>query len=203
MFQHYGNAYSMIDEYRRRARVLCFVVLLPLALFGCGGAQVASGVAKLNQQWGAENSRVQLALGEKTFQAGKLDIIKAAVTGLADRNVSVLNLDRETGYVLAEGRGIVSGEREKAIFESGAKPAFERETGIPWRYVPGNYTIRINLNIFERGKESLVKMRLSSSVSSNSNVPTAHNLYPDLMREHFRILWEAIDRNLFLQTEGS
>ena len=181
---------------------LGLIVLIVLVQAGCA-AQVAEGIAKLNEQWRLENNRVQLAMGEKTFSAGKVEIIKAAITGFSDQNISILNIDKELGYVLAEGSGIITGAREKEIAITKIHPEFQEATGIQPVYLPGNYRVRINLNIFERGKESLVKMRLSSVVSSAPGTPTAHQLHPDLIREHFKVLWEAIDKHLFMQKQTS
>ena len=182
---------------------LGLVVLIVLSQAGCVESQVIERLTNLYDRYRIENNRIQLAMGEKTFSAGKVEIIKAAITGFSDQNISILNIDKELGYVLAEGSGIITGAREKEIAITKIHPEFQEATGIQPVYLPGNYRVRINLNIFERGKESLVKMRLSSVVSSAPGTPTAHQLHPDLIREHFKVLWEAIDKHLFMQKQTS
>lgn len=112
-------------------------------------------------------------------------------------------MNKEMGYLVAEGSGIIPGNKEKEIWEKEIQPEYEKEsTLLTWSYAPGNYKVRININLFKKVNGLLVKMRFSSTTTSIS-ASKSHTFSPPLMREHYRVLWEAIDKSLFMQKETS
>ena len=181
------------------------IILLSLpSLLGCAAGS-NEALQKMTTRWQIENEKLALSLGEKTFRASKIEILKAILTGFPTKNVSILNMDKDIGYLSGEGSGIVSPEKEREIFDKIVLPEAQKEASfVPWRYVPGNYKLRININIFEKKKDVLVKMRFSATVTQS--VPGQsiyHSIHPATFREHYRVLWEALDKHLFMQKESS
>jgi len=162
-------------------------------------------LTKLSSKWQILNEKMALSLGQKTFQATKKELLQAIVTGFPTVNTSILNMNKEMGFLVAEGSGIISATKEKEIFEKEIKPDYEKEsTLLTWNYTPGNYTVRINVNIFKKKQGLLVKLRLSSKTAGGTpGASVGHVFATPLLREHYRTLWEVIDKSLFMQKETS
>ena len=179
------------------------VIISMLFLAGCYNAQ---GMADLQTSWQKRNESVHLAVGEREIAADEDTIIKGIITASSEINMSVTNLDTNIDFIIIEGSGIISGEIEKRIAEEEVIPEMNEASGIRYKYLPGNYKIRANISLYERDEfNTLVKMRISSTVNASSDTGGGliHELPTPYLKEHYKVIWEAIDRNIFIEREST
>jgi hypothetical protein len=159
----------------------------------------AEAVAIVDAQNQAENEKISVAIGERSFEGDELAVLKAAITGLGNMNLSVITLDRDLGLLVAEGASPFSTDKEKELTES-YRQRLTETTGLKTVYMPGNYTLRITLNIFDTGG-GVTRAKIGiTSITQGESPAKGHNLSPGLFRELHREIWLSIDKELFIQS---
>lgn len=179
-------------------------VMLLAILFsfsGCAGMQV-SALEKITAEDKAKNEQIALASGQRTFDVSKIMLMKAIITAFANKNLTVKNVDKELGFIVAEGGEFIDPAKAKQISEQG-RIARLNEAAFPgaFVYMAGNYTVLSTVNIFEKGEnKNLVKLRFTSRVEGNS--PTKYDGTPsELLLAWYEEIWAEIEQAIFIQRE--
>lgn len=178
------------------------VVVSFFALAGCNQATLAKYYSQKQGEYRAANENVHLTSGEKILRGDQRTIMKGILSGFADLNMSVVNVDQSLGFLSATGVSVLPGDRERVI----VMPVLEKyssETGVPHQYTPGNYEVVANVSIYEYDKQedaSQVKLRLVSRVHGPQQIKN-NELMPELLEAHYRYIWEKIGKHVFIESE--
>jgi len=112
--------------------------------------------------------------------------------------MSVINLDKEVGYILAEGETPISPEKMKELGLANVDKLIER-TGIQWNYVGNNMDVRVTVNLLEKKKNVItVKIGLSSQIASKQSPVRNNELPPSFTNAIYTSLWSEFDKQLFI-----
>jgi hypothetical protein len=178
------------------------VLLAVLFLFsGCAGMQI-SALEKITAEDKAKNEQISLASGKRTFDVPKKILMKAIITAFANKNLTVKNVDKELGFIVAEGGEFLDAAKAKQIALQG-RIARLNEASFPGAFVhtPGNYTVLSTVNIFEKGdNRNLVQLRFTSKVEGNS--PVKYDGTPsEMLSAWYEEMWAEIEQAIFIQRE--
>jgi hypothetical protein len=188
-----------------RNRLLGFFLIVALAslflLNGC--ATVSNEIVKkernLFASWGEENKRQYLALGERVYDKEFDLVFSAIVIAMANSGFSVKNMERASGYILAEGPAPLSAEQEVRVF----KPCLEELNRISgyqrWRPTPGNSIESVTITLLRlQNKRTKVKIRISNVAIKSNASSIYYSSCPSLLAEVYKVVWRAVDKQIFL-----
>jgi hypothetical protein len=181
------------------------VLLAVLFLFNGCAAHLTETMEKVTAEDLNKNKETALAIGQRTFDLPAKLLMKACVTAFSNKNLSVTNLDKEMGFIIAEGGNMLSPEKEKEIMTKRIDRLNKEYAFISWTYKPGNYTLRVNMNLFEKGdKRTLAKMNFSVRVQP-LNTPNSIGTYEappnELLPVWYQQMWDEIEKSIFMQRE--
>ena len=181
-----------------KARGLLFILLVPVFLVACV-SNMAKQLTDLAAEDRVQNNEIALSRGERVFDAPSLTVIKAFITTFSQFNMSVVNLDKEVGYIFAEGDMPVSPEELKELGLANIARLNERTTGAIWQYAGNNMTVRVTVNLFEKEKDVITaKMGVSSRQNAQPGVIVKNELPPSFTDAIYTSLWSEFDKQLFM-----
>ena len=169
-------------------------------LTGCA-AQFKAELNKISEEDRIENQQIFLSMGERTFDIDKINLMKAFITTFTNKNIAVVNMDKEIGYLLAEGSGFLSPQKYKEVGMENVERLNERtgKYGARWTYTPGNDSQRFTINLFDKGKNrTTAKVGISNKVSGNQQIKQ-HELPPMMLTAIYEELWRELEKSLFIQ----
>ena len=175
--------------------------LLALLLFsGCAGMQIAA-LEKNQAEDIIKNKQTAMSVGQRTFDVSKKKLMKAFITAFSNRNLAVMNMDKELGFMVAEGGEFLDPAKVKKIGEERVGRLNEKTFPGAFVYLAGNYVLRITVNLFEKGKNrTLAKMGFTSVT-----VSTAQNKYDGVPSEflpvYYEEMWDELEKAIFVQRE--
>lgn len=128
---------------------MVIILVLSALLYGC----VITGeqTAKWDQANRTQSKQVALSMGERTFEGDKTTFIKAVINAFANKNLTVINMDKDIGFLVAEGFNVLSPDKEKQLFMDKVLPRLEEFFGTPFEYTPGNYKIKVTVTTSTEG----------------------------------------------------
>ena len=182
----------------QRFSVLC---CLPcLLLVGCATMLGMSDAKEraLWAQWGDENKRQHQAFGERVYDKDYDTVFTAIITAFADMGFSVKNMERQSGYILAEGPCPFSAEKEVEI---GQRMVDELNQVSPrvWHVTPGNATKAATMTVVRLAdKRTKVKMRFSTVGIAGNYSSRYYSTYPPLLQAEYEHMWRGLERQIFL-----
>jgi len=155
-------------------------------------------VRALWAKWGERNQQQHIALGERVFDKDFDLVFTGIVTGLSDIGFSIKNMERQSGYILAEGPTPLSAEEEQAISEQMVNE-INAVSPTRWNVRLGNATESVTIVVKRQGADQCkVKMRLAV-VAVDGNYKAKHSAsYPPRLEAEYRKMWQAIQRQIFL-----
>ncbi len=160
--------------------------------------QLNKEMALLSSERRIENQQIFLSIGERTFDVDKSKLIKAFIATFSDKNIAVVNLDKEVGYLLAEGGGLLPPDKHKEIGMAIIKEQNEK-TSVTWQYTPGATTEVFTVNIYEQG-ENRTKAKVGISHKAMNNTQAAYlEPIPIMLTALFEELWSGLEKSLFIQ----
>ena len=173
-----------------------------LALTLCGCATIMGKSLDKERQlwtaWGEQNKRQNQALGERVYDKEFDLVFTAIITGLADIGFSIRNMERASGYILAEGPLPISIEEETRI---GKSMVDELNSVSPrrWNVTPGNAKHAATITVLRIGHgQTKVKIRISVA-EVRGNFSTVYSaIYPPILEEEYKAVWRALERQVFL-----
>lgn len=167
--------------------------LLLIFLTGCA-AQFKAELNKIAEEDRIENQHIFLSMGERTFDVDKITLIKAFITTFTNKNVAVVNVDKEIGYLMAEGSGFLSPQKYKEVCMENVERLNDRtgKYGFQWEYTPGNDTQRFTVNLFNKGKDrTTAKVGISNQIIGTEQIKI-HEFDPMMLSAFYEELWREL-----------
>jgi hypothetical protein len=155
-------------------------------------------VQALHQQWGEEDARVNEALGERIYDKDFDVVFSAAVIGLADIGLVVKNMERQSGYILAEGFGPIPPDQFKKLAQMGADE-LNKVSSRHWSpQVSSSRSVTITVLRLGDQKTKL-KMRIVRPQNSASSSGIHYkDIYPAILQAEYECCWRALEKQMFL-----
>lgn len=179
--------------------ILPFITIL-IVLFSCMTVGFTEKETQLFAEWSQQNKKQNLSLGERVYDK-KFDLIYTSIiTGLSELGFSIKNTERLSGYILAEGPIPLSLDEETRLGEEMVKELNKISPKI-WYVTPGNSTHAVTITTKQINDNQVrVKIRISIiDIRTNGNyVSTSSSIYPPILEEEFRNVWDAIERQIFI-----
>jgi len=173
------------------------VSILFLVLAGCAALRDENKVPELFAQWGEENKKQDLALGEKVYSKNYDQVFTSCITGLASVGLAVKNMERQSGYILAEGPTPIPLTKLKELSEAMVSEINKVSTK-RWYSRVGNSTDSATLTLLKM-KENQTKVKMRIAVTNIKTQGTAyHSSYPPLLAEKYSEVWRAIEKQMFM-----
>ena len=149
----------------------------------------------LQGEWKQRNEQYALVYGQRVFAKDYNKVFTSVVTALSGEGMTVKNMERQSGYIFAEGPNPLPSAKATELGEESVRIIIEK-TGRKDKYITGNYTYVVTVTVSQIDPMSTsVKMRLSMSVNSQDKDKYKFNeLYPRTYLEVQRYLLEKIDR---------
>lgn len=184
----------------KRLSLLVWLALIPLLTAGCATMLGKSDekVRALWSEWGNRNKQQHIALGERVYQKDFDLVFTAVVTGLSDLGLSIKNMERQSGYILAEGPTPLSAEEETRIGQE-MVDQINQVAPTKWYVTPGNATkaATITLKRIADG-QTKVKMRIANVAIHGNYTSRYYSTYPPLLQAEYQKMWQTIERQIFL-----
>ena len=191
--------------------VTAIAILLALLLAACATDNTAlvAFMERKAVEYRQRNEQLALSMGERNFDAPKAEVMRAIIIALANKNMSVTNLDKEMGFVTADGHSIIDPMVERQIYMKDFAECKQEYPDISQKYTPGMLRVRITGTVSAlTGKTCLAKVGVTSANanavqdSQHKIIARYNSMYPGLTAETYRVFWEAVDKALFIQ-EGT
>lgn len=191
-----------------------FIVILMVILSGCGGHRGMLALANEDQ---ALAKKTSLTLEQRTFDTSLPILMKAFVNGFANKGLTVLTLEKDSGFMMAEGPEFLD-------YASLVKVKQDRDTR--WNsklgglgmagYALPDVVLKIVVNLYEKGSnKTLARMKINSEVQAcmhpefgnvvkmelpkkfHSDCPPS----PTMTTLWYQQLWDEIEKSIFMQRE--
>ena len=192
-----------MKQFLTQSKYLLTVIpfLIVLILFnGCAGMQIAA-LEKISTEDKERNKQIILAMGQRTFDLPLKRLMKAVISAFTNKNLSVITLDKEIGYMVAEGGEFLDTEKEKKIMGDRIKRLNDASFAGAFIPTPGNYTVRSTVNFFKKGEnKTLVKLGFTTKVEGNMPIKY-HTTASDVLPAWYEEIWAEIERSIFIQRE--
>ncbi len=153
-------------------------------------------------RWGDENKRQNEALGERVYDKDFDVVFSAIVTSFSDIGFAVKNMERQSGYILAEGPCPMPAEQQRELNQAGCDEMNKAAnlTG-NLRRVPtvGGSTRSVTISLIRLGDhKTKAKMRIAvTSISGNSR-SNYYSIYPPKLEAEYKLNWRALEKQIFL-----
>lgn len=186
-----------------KVNFICKITIIALLCFLLSCARSIpvsrSGHQELIAQWGSENEKQTLALGERIFDKNFDHVFTSCVTGMASAGLSVKNMERQSGYILAEGPDPVPLEKRKVLAQGQVDELNRVSSGLTWSPSYGNSTLAVTLTLLNLNRnQTKIKMRISIVNIKSTAKNTYYSVYPPLYAEDYIGLWRVIEKQLFM-----
>jgi len=176
---------------------LNFIIFIIAFLFISGCVNLA-GERALFSDWGEQNKRQNQMLGERVYDKDSGLVFTAFITGLANMGFVVRNMERQSGYILAEGPLPISIEEEAKIGKS-MSDELNSVSNRGWKATPGNCKIGVTVTILPLGKkQTKAKVHIAMAELRSQAAIQYSQLYPPIIDAAYKAIWPAIDKQIFL-----
>lgn len=151
--------------------------------------------------WHAQREKMALAIGDRSFQRPFARVFDSLTVAMATLGSRVQNMERASGYMtgsipqLEPTRTVAmqeAGMRQYAIAKGYSPAIFDkRNSGGPMDIDFGGMMARsmagFTLSLVRQGpKDTKVKLRFDNVY------------YPELAAEYYKLIWDAVDKQMFL-----
>ena len=155
-------------------------------------------VQALFQQWDEEDAHVNEAMGERVYDKDFDVVFSAAVTGLADIGFVVKNMERQSGYILAEGFGPIPPDQFKKLAQMSADE-LNKVSSRHW-YPQVSSSRAVTITVLRLGdQKTKVKMRIVRPQNSASSSGIHYKeIYPAILQAEYEYCWRALEKQMFL-----
>jgi hypothetical protein len=192
-----------VNKIIRKSLILSFVFLNFFFLNACQTTPTPeSALSKIAAEDEIINKQTSLAMGQRSFDTKKLNLIKAIITAFADNSLTVKNLDKEVGFISAEGTEFLDPKKAEEMGKKHLARLNKAFSPGKFNYTPGNYILNVSVNLFEKGENrTLAKMGFNIIVTGNYSTKS-HTVPSGILPEYYNKMWENIDKALFIQREA-
>jgi len=156
-------------------------------------------VGDLFTQWGEEDARLNQALGERVYDKDFDVAFSAVVTSLSDMGFAVKNMERQSGYILAEGLQPLPKDQElklgQMMCDEINKVSFQR-----WVPRLGNATKSVTISVLRLGdQKTKLKMRIANTaINGGANTTRYQEEYPPILQAEYQFIWRGLEKQIFL-----
>lgn len=187
---------------------ICITILL--ISFGCA-IPSETAIKNYNErkmsEYRVRNKQIALAMGKRKLDFPPNQVIKAIIVAASDNNMTVVNLDKDLGFMLIEGHGFLSDEEGMKICNEVVKRQnLELPDGWEQSCAGNNADIKLTGSVDSKdGRSSLVKIGLSTSNTAtirgldDSVIGEYNDQMPEKVQREYELFWQALDRALFVQ----
>lgn len=153
-------------------------------------------LAALSAQWEKEDARINEAFGERIYDKDPDVVFSAVVTGLANAGLAIKNMERQSGYILAEGPSPIPPDQ----FIKLEQPAVDEINKVSSRknyHANASGPRSVTITVIKFGvQKTKVKMRINRLliISSGSN----SSIYPAVLQADYQCCWRALEGQIFL-----
>lgn len=150
--------------------------------------------------WHAQREKMALAIGDRTFQRPFARVFDSMTVALATLGSRVQNMERASGYItgsipqLEPTRTAAmqqAGMRQYAVAKGYSPAIFDAQSESPFDMDFSGMMSRgmagLTLSLLRQGpKDTKVKLRFDNIY------------YPELVAEYYKVIWAAVDKQMFL-----
>ena len=189
---------------------LNFITVLAVLMVVSGCA----GPGAIKQSFDADRQRVKqvsTSMGQRTFDVSHDILIKAFINAFSSRNLTVLTLEKDAGYIMAEGSQFLNDSEIMRIRnQRDSRLNSELGNSISDSFPLPNVDLRITVNLYEKdGNKTIVKMLINPKVKNcmlyiggrflelEGDCPPP----PEMVSLWYQQLWNDIEKSIFMQRE--
>ena len=180
-------------------RAIPFILVLIL-FSGCAGMQIAA-LEKNQAEDIIKNKQTAMSVGQRTFDVSKKKLMKAFITAFSNRNLAVMNMDKELGFMVAEGGEFLDPTKVKKIGEERVMRLNAKTFPGAFVYLAGNYVLRITVNLFDKGKNRTLAKMGFTSVTQGTYQHKYDGVPSEFLPVYYEEMWDEIEKSLFVQRE--
>jgi hypothetical protein len=181
------------------SRAILMLVIL-LLCNGCAGMQIAA-IEKNQAEDKITNKQTALAVGKRTFDVSKKKLMKAFITAFSNRNLAVMNMDKELGFMVAEGGEFIDPAKIKKLGEERIQRLNKSAFPGAFVYMAGNYMLRITVNLFEKGENRTLAKMGFTSVTQSTAQQKFDGVPSEFLPVYYEEMWAEIEQSIFMQRE--
>ena len=152
----------------KKITTIKFVIFLAIFLSGCGLKAIKQTNLLLSQEDG-KTKQIALSLGQRTFDVASGELTKAVINAFSNKNLTVLNVTKDSGFMMAEGPNFLSNAQllnviaQRNARYNGVFPFGEGSEG---PFLGGNCipdaNLRVTANIYNKAeKRTLIKLNIN------------------------------------------
>jgi hypothetical protein len=194
---------------KTKIRLFANIFVYVVVLGGCVGQADWDRGLKQEQQ-GVKS--VSSSMGQRTFDTGHDITIKALINAFANKNLTVLTVEKDAGFMMAEGSQFLDNDSLQNIY----KERNAQYGGVGMGKLIPNVKLRITANLY--GKENnrtLIKLKINTvhqhcmvfekgtfkkwpfkKLEENKCPPP-----PAMISALYKQLWAEIEKSIFMQRE--
>jgi hypothetical protein len=191
---------------------LITILLVLLVFAGCATNQDFVKALDAQRQ---QVKLVSSSMGQRTFDTSQENLFKAFINAFSNKGLSVVTLEKSTGYMLAEGPQFLNKETLiNSLHENFNR--FRGATRTSWPTVD----LRITVNLYKKEEnKTFVKIKINTLFQHCSGCSYGYGylsrtncgplsfpeemcpLNPSMVRLWYQQLWDEIEKSIFMQRE--
>ena len=181
---------------------IIFALIILLTSSGCVVNNTEGQLTEIMQEYRIKNQQILSTMGEREYDTDKFKLIKATIDMFSNKNTAVITIDKELGYLLAEGSGFMSPEKFKEIGMQNIEELNRRIRGSHFVFSPGNDNLRFSINFFGQGiNKTRIKVGISSTVKAYQQGIIIHELPPSMTLATYNEFWSELEKEIFIAEE--
>ncbi len=186
-----------------------------LIIAGCAGR---SGVVSLANEDRAMIKQTSLTLEQRTFNVSEAKLIKALVNALSSKSLIVQTLEKDAGFMMAEGPEILDYNTLLSVKNERNARWNAKQGGLGMAgYALPDVILKVTVNFYSKGVDkTLVKMKINSVVQTcmhpefgeivklpigTPKMPAECPPSPTMVSLWYQQLWDEIEKSIFMQRE--
>jgi hypothetical protein len=150
--------------------------------------------------WHEQREKMSLALGDRQFDQGFDRVFDSMTVALASLGCRVQNMERVSGYITASIPELPPTQMEALNLDGDRQYAVAK--GYPANVVDktgGPFDINISANSFNRHMSGLTLSMVKQGQDQTKVKLRFDNVYyPGLVDEYYKVVWQAVDKQMFL-----
>jgi hypothetical protein len=199
-----------MDRLIQESLTAIFIGLLVIS--GCAGQSDWSRTLNKEQQ---RVKAVSSSINQRVFDVSQDTLIKATINAFSNKNLSVITLEKDSGYMLSEGPQFLDGSTLSQLSKE-RDAQFRKELGgvqVGTYLIPKISKLRTTVNLYEKSKnKTLLKLKINpiqeNCMLCEGGVCKDHKieeqycpLSPKMVTLWYQQLWGEIEKSIFMQRE--
>jgi len=149
-------------------------------------------------EWQQAREKITLAMGDRTYDRPFDETFQAIIVGVATLEVTVGNMERDSGFISASGRilpsDLASAVRKQRLVDYAVAQGMSPAAAEPTEWMdPSTYA-----SIMEEATTMTITAQEQGDDATKVKVRFNNIYYPRMLEESYRFVWNAIDKQGFL-----